>query len=76
MKFNYQTVCHQKLLGDLPDKQREVVLRRFGLQGQKETLESIGRDLGITRERVRQIEKDGFKKLQEKSSIIFGCKNC
>lgn len=38
-------------------REREVIERRFGLNGVKETLESVGETLGITRERVRQIEK-------------------
>lgn len=38
-------------------REREVIERRFGLNGTKETLESVGETLGITRERVRQIEK-------------------
>ncbi|GAI07544.1 unnamed protein product, partial [marine sediment metagenome] len=44
---------------------REVISRRFGLKtGQKETLEAIGKDYGITRERVRQIEEGGFLRLE------------
>ena len=39
------------------DREREIVSRRFGLSGQKETLEQIGDMLSITRERVRQLEK-------------------
>ena len=39
------------------DREREIVSRRFGLNGQKETLEQIGDMLSITRERVRQLEK-------------------
>ncbi|MBR3264153.1 hypothetical protein IKF94_02915 [Candidatus Saccharibacteria bacterium] len=39
------------------DREREIVSRRFGLKGQKETLEQIGDMLSITRERVRQLEK-------------------
>lgn len=39
------------------DREREIVSRRFGLSGQKETLEQIGEMLSITRERVRQLEK-------------------
>lgn len=63
---NYQKVC-SKVLEDLPERQREVVLRRFGLQnGEKETLESIGQSFGVTRERIRQIEADAFSKLQIK----------
>lgn len=39
------------------DREREIISRRFGLSGQKETLEQIGELLNITRERVRQLEK-------------------
>ena len=39
------------------DREREIISRRFGLNGNKETLEQIGEMLGITRERVRQLEK-------------------
>ena len=39
------------------DREKEIVSRRFGLSGQKETLEQIGDMLSITRERVRQLEK-------------------
>jgi len=42
---------------NLDDKQRAVVERRFGLHGyHRSTLEEIGRDIGVTRERVRQIQ--------------------
>ena len=39
------------------DREKEIISRRFGLKGQKETLEQIGDMLSITRERVRQLEK-------------------
>lgn len=39
------------------DREREIISRRFGLNGHKETLEQIGETLSITRERVRQLEK-------------------
>lgn len=39
------------------EREREIISRRFGLSGQKETLEQIGELLNITRERVRQLEK-------------------
>ena len=39
------------------DREREIITRRFGLSDRKETLEQIGELLGITRERVRQLEK-------------------
>jgi DNA-directed RNA polymerase sigma subunit (sigma70/sigma32) len=44
---------------------RHVVLRRFGLDGQQpQTLEEVGNDLGITRERVRQLESRALKELR------------
>jgi hypothetical protein len=39
------------------ERERDVIVRRFGLDGRKETLELVGETLSITRERVRQIEK-------------------
>ena len=52
-------------LAQLSDKQREVVERRFGLHGhQVSTLEDVGREIGVTRERVRQIQMDALKKLK------------
>ncbi len=47
------------------DREREIITRRFGLHGRKETLEEIGGALGITRERVRQIEKHTLLRLQQ-----------
>ena len=39
------------------EREKEIISRRFGLKGNKETLEQIGEMLSITRERVRQLEK-------------------
>ncbi|MBR2839811.1 hypothetical protein IKE82_00555 [Candidatus Saccharibacteria bacterium] len=39
------------------EREKEIIMRRFGLAGRKETLEQIGETLSITRERVRQLEK-------------------
>jgi RNA polymerase nonessential primary-like sigma factor len=52
-------------LSQLTDKQREVVERRFGLHGHHvSTLEEVGHEIGVTRERVRQIQMDALKKLK------------
>jgi len=52
-------------LSQLSDKQREVVERRFGLHGHAvSTLEEVGQEIGVTRERVRQIQMDALKKLK------------
>ncbi len=54
---------HQALTA-LPDREREVVVLRYGLGGtEPKTLEEIGRRLGLTRERVRQIELDSLRRL-------------
>ena len=52
-------------LGKLNEKQREVVERRFGLHGyENSTLEQVANELGVTRERVRQIQMDALKRLR------------
>jgi len=53
-------------LDKLNDKQREVVERRFGLHGYDiSTLEQVGNEIGVTRERVRQIQMDALRRLRE-----------
>jgi hypothetical protein len=46
------------------EREREIISRRFGLYDRKETLEQIGELLGITRERVRQLEKASLTRLK------------
>ncbi|WP_257253789.1 MULTISPECIES: RNA polymerase sigma factor RpoS [unclassified Endozoicomonas] len=54
-----------KWLGELSEKQREVVARRFGLRGyETSTLEEVGKEIGLTRERVRQIQVEALKRLR------------
>jgi RNA polymerase primary sigma factor len=53
------------VLDDLAPNERTVLRRRFGLEGDEpETLEAIGKRLGLSRERVRQIEGSGLRKLR------------
>ncbi|MEQ5127346.1 RNA polymerase sigma factor RpoS [Providencia zhijiangensis] len=55
-----------KWLYELNPKQREVLARRFGLLGyEAETLEEVGREIGLTRERVRQIQVEGLRRLKD-----------
>lgn len=50
----------------LSEKQREVICRRYGLCGyENATLEQVAQELGVTRERVRQIQMDSLKRLKE-----------
>jgi RNA polymerase nonessential primary-like sigma factor len=56
----------ERWLGRLNEKQRQVVEQRFGLNGQeKGTLEDVGNSIGVTRERVRQIQMDALKRLRQ-----------
>lgn len=59
-KVNYSQT-YQKFTKGLSPKTKDIFDRRFGVKtGEPETLEAIGKTLGITRERVRQIEEAGF----------------
>ncbi len=54
-----------RMLDRLTDNQREVIERRFGLRGfEKGTLEEVGREIELTRERVRQIQVEALKALR------------
>lgn len=67
-------------LDELSEKQREVVARRFGLRGyETSTLEDVGREIGLTRERVRQIQVESLRRLRDimekqglTSTALFG----
>ncbi len=53
-------------LDELNPKQKEVLARRFGLLGHEpSTLEEVGREINLTRERVRQIQVEGLRRLRE-----------
>ncbi|MEW5805241.1 MAG: HTH domain-containing protein [Patescibacteria group bacterium] len=64
----------EQILQPLPKRTQEIISRRLGLEtGFAETLEAIGQDLTITRERVRQLESVGFKQINNtlaQSSIL------
>ena len=45
------------------ERQRRILLERMGWRSEPRTLEELAQELGITRERIRQIEKEGLKKL-------------
>nr|WP_324259377.1 RNA polymerase sigma factor RpoS [Cellvibrio fontiphilus] len=67
-------------LDELTEKQREVLARRFGLRGfEVSTLEEVGHEIGLTRERVRQIQVEALKRLRDimekqglDSAALFG----
>ena len=59
----------KELLESLNDRERQVIRLRFGLEdGKTHTLEEIGDELNVTRERVRQIEARAMEKLRSKAT--------
>jgi RNA polymerase primary sigma factor len=71
-RCNYEAV--QGLLGPLNDRERRILVSRYGLDGASElTLDQLGKELGITKERVRQIEsraKDKLRKLAPDATVL------
>jgi hypothetical protein len=71
--FDYKKISFD-ILTNLKARQKEVLIRRFCLNKEsfkdkeieRETLDSIGKDFGVTRERIRQIENDSFNKIKSK----------
>ena len=57
----------EKLLDDLPERESLILRMRFGFVGESKTLEEIGKKVGLSRERVRQIEKRAKARLRSKS---------
>lgn len=57
------TAGFNSILDTLTEKEKSVIMRRIGFNGNKETLQEIGNAYGITRERVRQIEDVGIRKI-------------
>ncbi len=74
ISFSPKTVT-KDLLAGLPERSRRVLTDRFGLTGKGETrtLDAIGQEYGITRERIRQIENHGLMTIRE--SGVYGGHN-
>jgi len=64
VELHLRSEALRRALASLPEREREVVAMRYGLAGaEPQTLEEIGRRLGLTRERVRQIELESLRRL-------------
>jgi RNA polymerase primary sigma factor len=61
--FRRQAV--RRAVAALPERERRILELRFGFDGETESLEKIGKELGITRERVRQLERDALARLAD-----------
>ena len=71
-----QALRHQavrRALDRLPERERRVLELRFGFDGESSSLEKIGKELGITRERVRQLEANALSRLEtELDGVVAG----
>jgi RNA polymerase primary sigma factor len=64
-------VAVRRTLAKLPERERRIIELRFGFAGETMSLEAIGRELGITRERVRQLEREALEVLEsELASVV------
>lgn len=60
----------QEVLKTLGERERKIILSRYGLQdGHPRTLEEVGREFGVTRERIRQVESKALAKLRNASAV-------
>ena len=59
-----------RALGELPERERLILDHHFGLSGEPQTLNEIGRELGLTRERVRQLEAHAFSTLSRSPELL------
>ena len=48
----------------MPERQRRIIELRFGFDGEAASLDTIGKELGLTRERVRQLEGEALRRLE------------
>jgi RNA polymerase sigma factor (sigma-70 family) len=60
---SFQRLAVRRALAKLPERERRILELRFGFEGESATLEAIGKELGLNRERVRQLEREALAKL-------------
>ena len=73
-EVNYDSMCNdlmQVLRSVLNDRERTIVTQSFGIGCQERALDDIGYDMGLTRERVRQIRERGLDKMRKSSKSRF-----
>jgi RNA polymerase primary sigma factor len=72
--FDTKDKLKEKLMGVLEildERERSIIEDYFGLTGTPRTLEDIGDDFNLTKERVRQIKEKALRKLRNESSVLF-----
>ena len=70
LELNLRSEALEQALADLPAREALVLRRRFGLgDDEPRTLAQVGEEIGVTRERVRQIERDALRHLAEQREL-------
>lgn len=70
MELVHPTKLVLELVNQIPERHKEILVKRYGLlNGERRTLEDVGSDYSITRERVRQIEEAGFSYLRKLEQV-------
>jgi len=60
-----------EIMDVLDDREKSIIMDYFGMTGVPRTLEDIGTDFSLTKERVRQIKEKALRKLRNESSELF-----
>jgi len=69
-KVSFLTLA-KKSIKTLKEKEQDILMSYFGIEGQRKTLESIGKNYNITRERVRQIRNNAVLKIQKGADAVY-----
>ena len=69
---SHRDAAVRRVVSELPERERRVLELRFGLDGEPRTLDAIAAELGITRERVRQVERQAMLVLEERLAPLVG----
>jgi len=69
---SHRDAAVRRVVAGLPERERRVLELRFGLNGEPHTLDAIGAELGLTRERVRQVERQALAALETALAPLVG----